>query len=134
MPEPGKSRPEQPRMTSALIPDIGRVCIAMVQQAQYEATTENEPYLIRGGMMNSDESFSEWLHQEINKTFCLEKEAWAVDRVRRVSDRLQGGLEPSERYIVEIPWIDICTAFTAPGRYIYFCRLLYEKCANDEQV
>lgn len=84
--------------------------------------------------MDTDDSFGDWLHQQITETFCLEKEAWAVDRVRRVSDRLQGGLSPSERYIVEIPWIDIFTAFTAPGRYIYFGRLLYEKCATDEQV
>jgi predicted Zn-dependent protease len=84
--------------------------------------------------MNSDDSFGDWLHQQITETFCLEQEAWAIDRVRRVSDRLQAGLAPSERYIVEIPWIDLFTAFTAPGRYIYFCRLLYERCATDEHV
>lgn len=88
----------------------------------------------RSNKMNEVEAFGDWLHQQINETFCMEREAWAVDRARRVSDRLQGGFAPSERYIVEIPWIDQCTAFTAPGRYIYFCRLLYERCATDEHV
>ena len=35
---------------------------------------------------------------------------------------------------VEIPWMEEPTAFTAPGRYIYFSRRLYELCATDEEV
>ena len=36
--------------------------------------------------------------------------------------------------MVEIPWMEEATAFTAPGRYIYFARRLYELCPTDEEV
>jgi predicted Zn-dependent protease len=58
----------------------------------------------------------------------------AIDRVRRVETRLQAGRPDSERLLVEIPWLDGLTAFTAPGRYVYFSRRLYERCATDEHV
>ena len=79
-------------------------------------------------------SFGEWLHEQIDEAAHFEQEAWAVDRVRRVEDRLQGDRPQAERLFVEIPWLDLFTAFTAPGRYIYFSRRLYERCATDEHV
>jgi predicted Zn-dependent protease len=54
------------------------------------------------------------------------------DRVRRVADRLQSTRQAAERLIVEVPWITAFTAFTAPGRYIYFSRRLLERCPTDE--
>lgn len=84
--------------------------------------------------IEEDNSVGEWLHDQISDAAHFEQEAWAVDRVRRVADRLQAGRPLSERLVVEIPWLDLCTAFTAPGRYIYFSRRLYERCATDEQV
>jgi hypothetical protein len=79
-------------------------------------------------------SFGEWLHQQMSEAVHFETEPWAVDRARRIEERLQTGRSQSERLIVEIPWLDVVTAFTAPGRYIYFSRRLYERCASDEQV
>ena len=79
-------------------------------------------------------SFGDWLHQQISDAAYFEQEAWAIDRVRRVEDRLQASRGDSERLLVEIPWLDVFTAFTAPGRYIYFSRRLYERCATDEHV
>lgn len=79
-------------------------------------------------------SFGEWLHASMQEAVHFENEAWAIDRVRRVGDRLQASRTPPERLVVEIPWLEEGTAFTAPGRYIYFSRRLYERCYTDEQV
>ena len=79
-------------------------------------------------------SFGEWLHGQIDEVALFEQEAWAVDRVRRIQDLLQASRPPSKRLVVEIPWLDLFTAFTAPGRYIYISRRLYERCSVDEHV
>jgi hypothetical protein len=76
-------------------------------------------------------TLGEWLHAQIDEAALFEQDAWAIDRVRRVEDRLQSGRPQSERLLVEIPWLDVFTAFTAPGRYIYFSRRLYERDGKD---
>ena len=80
------------------------------------------------------QSFGEWLHREMHEAVSFEDAAWAIDRARRVEDRLQAGRATSDRLFVEIPWMEEATAFTGPGRYIYFTRRLYELCPTDEQV
>jgi hypothetical protein len=80
------------------------------------------------------QSFGEWLHSEIVEAATIEDAPWAIERIRRVEARLQIGRPESDRLVVEIPWLDEMTAFTAPGRYIYFSRRLYEVCATDDQV
>src|SRR4051794_33940068 len=84
--------------------------------------------------IDKDNSFGEWLHQQIAEAAYFEQEAWAIDRVRRVESRLQAVRPQEEPLIVEIPWLELFTAFTGPGRYIYFSRRLYERCATDEHV
>jgi predicted Zn-dependent protease len=79
-------------------------------------------------------SFGERLHQQLFDAAYFESEPWAIDRIRRVVERLQAGRPDCERMVIEIPWIDLVTAFTAPGRYIYISRRLYERCGSDEQV
>jgi len=79
-------------------------------------------------------SFGEWLNAQMRESITFEEAAWAIDRIRRVESRLQAGRAEANRLIVEIPWVDEVTAFTAPGRYIYFGRRLYELCSTDEQV
>src|SRR5215831_11635197 len=80
------------------------------------------------------ESFGEWLHKEMLEAVVFEDASWAIDRIRRVESRLQKDRPESNRLTVEIPWLEEATAFTAPGRYIYFSRRLYEVCATDEHV
>lgn len=80
------------------------------------------------------DSFGEWLHREMVEAVVIEDAPWAIERIRRVESRLQAGRPQSQRLFVEIPWLEEPTAFTAPGRYIYFSRRLYEVCATDEQV
>ena len=76
----------------------------------------------------------EWLHDRMHEAMHFEDEAWATERVARVEGRLQANRPPAQRLVVEIPWLDEVTAFTAPGRYIYFGRRLYERCPRDEEV
>lgn len=79
-------------------------------------------------------SFGEWLHDQLHEAVQFETEAWALDRVQRVESRLQAGRPDAHRLIVEIPWMELFTPFTAPGRYIYFTRGLYQLCATDAEV
>jgi hypothetical protein len=79
-------------------------------------------------------TLGEWLHQQLSETEYFETEPWALDRVERVLKRLQRARGNREPMAVEIPWLDEVTAFTGPGRYIYFSRRLFERCATDHQV
>ncbi|HWI59510.1 MAG TPA: hypothetical protein VNZ22_19940, partial [Bacillota bacterium] len=51
-------------------------------------------------------SFGEWLHEEMHQGIYFEREAWALERVARVSGRVQSGRPEPERLIVEIPWLE----------------------------
>jgi predicted Zn-dependent protease len=76
--------------------------------------------------------FGEWLNQEISENAYMERRDFFADRVRTVAERLQRDRPEAERFIVEIPWISVFTAFTAPGRYIYIARRLLERCPDEE--
>jgi len=84
--------------------------------------------------LSRDAALGEGLNRRLRKLTFFENEGWACERANRVSERLQFDAPASERLIVEVPWLEEKTAFTAPGRYIYFCRGLYERCGNDEEV
>ena len=51
-----------------------------------------------------------------------------------MATKLQQHRSPSERFQVKVPWLEQFTAFTAPGKYIYFSRRLLEVCREDEAV
>lgn len=78
------------------------------------------------------ESFGEWLHDEIERGVVLEEHGFMADRVRAAAARLQATRPDNERFVVAIPWLDEFTAFTGPGRYIYFSRRLLERCPHEE--
>ncbi len=78
--------------------------------------------------------FGAWLHDQVSEEVHLETEAWALDRVHRVADKLQQGRAEPQRLQVLVPWFSEPTAFTAPGSHIYFGRQLFERCATDEQA
>ena len=78
--------------------------------------------------------FGKWLYDQISEELHFETEAWALDRVHRVSKKLQSGRGENQRLVVVIPWFSEPTAFTAPGSHIYFGRRLFERCATDEQA
>lgn len=76
--------------------------------------------------------FSEWLHREIDENVHFERNGFMPDRVRAVAERLQRGRGEAERFVVEVPWLDAFSAFTAPGRYVYFGRRLLERCPDED--
>jgi hypothetical protein len=77
-------------------------------------------------------TFGEWVHAHLHRNVFFEKDGWAVERVHRVATRLQAGRPILDQLFVEVPCIRIRTAFTLPGRYIYFGRGLLEHCPDDE--
>ena len=79
-------------------------------------------------------SFGSWLHSEIVDECVIENSGWASERVDRVALRLQSVVREGERFIVVVPWMDALTAFTAPGKYIYFSRRLLERCPDDDSA
>jgi len=72
------------------------------------------------------------LHDELMGAFAHESEAWANERIERVETQLQFHRFPAPRLRVEILWVDMMTAFTAPGRYIYISRELLQCLATDD--
>src|SRR5436309_3427681 len=76
----------------------------------------------------------EWIHDQLMPDFGLETEAWAIERVRRVADRLNVARSPNRALTAEILWIDVMTAFAVPGRYVYVGRELLQRCATDDPV
>lgn len=79
-------------------------------------------------------SFGKWMYDQIAQDCVIERTGWAPERVDRVAGRLQKDLSEDERLVVVVPWTDLFTAFTAPGRYIYFSRRLLERCPDDESA
>jgi predicted Zn-dependent protease len=73
----------------------------------------------------------DWIHRELRSCSHFEVDGWAIERVRRVGERLQRDRPPEARLVVEVPWMDEMTAFVAPGRYIYFSRALLERCDDE---
>ena len=80
------------------------------------------------------EPFGEWLHAAIAENALLEQHGFMPDRVRAAAARLQRDRPPDRRFVVEVPWLDAATAFTAPGRYIYFGRRLLERCPHEDSA
>jgi predicted Zn-dependent protease len=61
----------------------------------------------------------------------IEREGWAVDRVCRVTDRLQAALPPDDRFETVVIASRDHTAFTAPGRTIYISRHMLDLLPDD---
>lgn len=80
------------------------------------------------------EWFGEWLHARLAENAHFEQRGFMPDRVRQAADRLQRSRRAEERYVAEVPWLDEFTAFTAPGRYIYFSRRLLERCPHEDST
>lgn len=79
-------------------------------------------------------SFGEWLRERVEEATFVERNGFFPEQVGRVADRLQADRPAGERLDVIVPWLKIRSAFTAPGRYIYFSRGLLERCPHDEAV
>lgn len=89
----------------------------------------------------SDEEIGERLHQELAEAYGLESEAWALERIERVTARLNAvrlacpvkGVCPHPLR-TEILWLGEMNAFAAPGRWVYITRALLQRTASDDPV
>ena len=72
-----------------------------------------------------DDDLGDWLHERLVEEYCEETEAWALERVARVTERLNGvraacpvpGASPYPLR-THILWIGQMNAFATPGRWI----------------
>jgi hypothetical protein len=79
----------------------------------------------------SDESFGEWVHEDLSATYYIEREGWAPERAARVADRLQQGRPAAERLRTVVFFGSKETAFTVEGPYVFVSRRLLERCRTD---
>jgi predicted Zn-dependent protease len=84
--------------------------------------------------MAQNKQLGDWIYEHLSATVVLETAAWAVSSVQRVLSRLQKARPHKKRFRVEIPWLSHATAFTAPGRYVFISRCLFEMCRDDEMI
>lgn len=82
--------------------------------------------------LNPGEWFGDWLHAQIAEQVHIEESGFMPDRVRTASARLQAERPTDQRYVTEVPWLEMFSAFTAPGRYVYFSRRLLEMCPHED--
>jgi hypothetical protein len=75
-----------------------------------------------------------WVHERLMRAYAAEREGWALDLVRRVDARLQADVPADERLETVVLWIPEATAFTLPGRHVYFSRRLLERAPGEEVV
>lgn len=73
-------------------------------------------------------------HEYLNETTVVDRDGWAYDLTHRVAQRLQAGDPEGGRLTPEVVWIERATAFTLPGRYVYFSRALLQRGLSEEAV
>lgn len=78
------------------------------------------------------EGAGEWILSEIREECVIEESGWAPELVDRVADRLQAEVPVAERLQVVVYWGSLVNAFTVPGRYIFVCRPLLDRCRTEE--
>lgn len=78
--------------------------------------------------------FGDWFRQQVVENAHVEDHGYYSQQVERVAARLQRDRRLDRRLEVLVLWLRARTAFTAPGRYIYFSRGLLERCPHDEAV
>lgn len=72
------------------------------------------------------------LREAIEEAFVVERDGWAGERARRVTERLQLDVPVAERLETLVLWMDDHDAFTAQGRTVYLSRRLLERLADDD--
>ncbi len=92
-------------------------------------------------VIHDDIDCGRWMHQKLTEAFGHETEAWAVERVARITDRLNRvraqcsapGACPYPLHAT-ILWVGEMNAFAAPGEYIYVTRELLQRAATDDPI
>ena len=78
--------------------------------------------------------FAEWVHAELVRECSLETQAWALERVQRVQDRLNSCRPGREALDTTILTIRPPLAFTLAGTHVYISRRLLERLPSDDAV
>ncbi|HEY5062233.1 MAG TPA: M48 family metalloprotease [Gemmatimonadaceae bacterium] len=79
--------------------------------------------------------FAQWLHGELVRELAPEhEEAWAIDRVQRVQERLNRARVGKAPLDTTILAINPPLAFTLVGHYVYISRRLLERLPTDDAV
>ncbi len=73
---------------------------------------------------------TDWLREAIEGELVIEREGWAAERAARVTAQLQR--DRADRFETLVVWSDEHTAFTGPGRTVYFGRRLLERLPDDD--
>jgi hypothetical protein len=85
-------------------------------------------------VQNPPVELADAFYEYLDETTILDHDGWAYDLTHRVAQRLQAG-DPAEcRLEPVVTWIERATAFTVPGRYVYFSRALLQCGLSEEAV
>ena len=71
------------------------------------------------------------LRKQVEARHVIEREGWRVDRVRRVTERLQAALPEDERFETLVIHAEQANAFTGPGRTIYITHRLLDQLPDE---
>ncbi len=71
---------------------------------------------------------SDWLRDDVERDYVVERKGWAAERIARVMARLSPHSNELETIVV---WLSMHGAFTS-GRTIYFSRRLLERLPDDD--
>jgi hypothetical protein len=71
------------------------------------------------------------MRARIEAKLVVEREGWAVDRVRRVTDRLQANIPSHDRFETLVILSKDHTAFTATGHTVYIARHMVDMLPDD---
>lgn len=74
------------------------------------------------------------IYQAIDENSVYESCSWATQRINRVMKKLTSVEGIRKIFKVVIPYLGEQTAFTAPGRYIFISRQMFQMCRNDEMA
>jgi predicted Zn-dependent protease len=96
--------------------------------------TDQSSAAIQRWLAGDEAAWGEWLHEHLVAAYGLETEAWASERVLRVTERLNRERWGGPPIRAEIVWLQAMTAFAAPGRYVYLSRELLQRLDSDDAV
>lgn len=74
------------------------------------------------------------IYNAIDEYSLFEKDTWAIERIKRVVNRLNSASQSNQEFKVVIPYLGDFMAFTAPGNHIFISRQLFQMCRNDDMA
>lgn len=101
----------------------------------------SDPFDTMPTTIRDDKTLGDWLYAHFLEMYGEETEAWAKDRIARISRSLNrvrvdcpvSGACPYPLH-VHILWASTANAFAVPGRYVYITRDLLQRFGSDDPV